>query len=776
MAEKIPVMPNGPISGREVEESKNNISPERLSGYFVGQDGKVLSRENGEERNSQEHETSKGQEFLDKIAESDFNWEGFLEYVHKIGASDYFEFLGTIREHPNRHLLSQEAVSAILDKGFAVLESYNSGQEGDLSIYLSEIESALQFHGDFKRERPDQESLTDKTLKAFIGIYQKHQKIADEFWQILSQNGQTIRPDIFVKGMAEMLWRDDVSEYFKTTSLHATNYLYAFFGDNFNDAISKGLDFENPENYFRTATFLEFVRKLHSLSQELSFSERSTGKIEKVIRGAAEKNRGSYLLSLRAKDIVGEIEEYGFAEGFRGSFPARISRNNYALRIDGKMYISEDDSYEEISRLVEEYRDLTKKELSHQEGRGFFIFPARPEESGDRGIDGQAKEILSRIRGLFRPVTAEDLTVKRADKTEAQKEVDKQNLFDYQYLSSPQITKFIEKDLGVRISELSLKEQFYFLQFIKSKSGEDVGIIKDFARKFGTPGLRTFLLLDYGQEIGNQLVELGTRNEKEAKKIFETYARLIDSAETTRINLQKEKESEKPDSQDKMMNNLSGEVYEAILRRSKDLLIAASMIAGQDIEGFSLDDVAASIRSIDVFLSILNGLTRGEDYRFFKEKSQSENHFNFEVWDERYTPDLKYKLKIFIRPEAEKDAQARINFELDFDTENPDEGLQRAFRQKTDYKVKKKTVEQSVLRVAIDREEIGGEEKISLDVGRSARTSAEFDRTGDKLGNILALVSQAGHHTFESFSREYASQESFKKIAQIFRSYIENKV
>jgi len=432
--------------------------------------------------------------------------------------------------------------------------------------------------------------------------------------------------------------------------------------------------------------------------------------------------------------------------------PFQISRGRYAIEENGDILIAEPGRSDEIWQAVKEIE-------RHQDRLAFF--------KSEKG-----RELVAFIEGCCRPLELNDLVLRRVDRASSNKQEDLRDLSDFKFLCSTPAAMEIESEFGLPLSSLSLREQFYFLRFVKTKSFEEIESIKRFSRKFGISGLRTFLSLDYGQDIGDQIINLGEKNELEARNIFEAYGGLINSAGVMWNKISNSRMVREADLSKEIKNDLPGEIYEAILRRSKDLLVAAHTISSQESKDFSLKDVAIVIRSLEVFFSILS---REEDYRFIEESSQSENHFNFEIWDERYNPDMKYKLRIFIRPGVERNAQARVNFELDFNTTSPHEEFRRAFEQKTNYKTKKKTVEESVLRIAIDREEINGEEKVSLDFGRSARSSAEFDRTGDKLGNLLALVDGAGHHTFESFPKEYASKENFKTITEIFRKYMKGR-
>jgi hypothetical protein len=167
-------------------------------------------------------------------------------------------------------------------------------------------------------------------------------------------------------------------------------------------------------------------------------------------------------------------------------------------------------------------------------------------------------------------------------------------------------------------------------------------------------------------------------------------------------------------------------------------------------------------------LKILNDLSQGENFSF-KELNRTEQNFKYEITDKK--TGYKYGLKIFLRSRAEKNAQARVNIELSFDTDNANEKFQRAFLNRIESHTQGKVMNGSVLRIGIDREERNGGQ-VSLDIGRSAHQDEALTRTGDILGNLLAVASTEGNHTTESFDPRFAEEENFAQIVKLFENYL----
>ena len=133
-----------------------------------------------------------------------------------------------------------------------------------------------------------------------------------------------------------------------------------------------------------------------------------------------------------------------------------------------------------------------------------------------------------------------------------------------------------------------------------------------------------------------------------------------------------------------------GSMYEALLRRSKDLLVSAHTLEVQKAEtDLTIEDLKHALHGLRTFLEIMRDLETRELHKF-EVVDQTDQLYKFAATNKENG--AEYGLKVFVRPEEEKRGQARINFELNFDTKNPNEELKKAFSQETDFKEKKKTL------------------------------------------------------------------------------------
>jgi len=202
-------------------------------------------------------------------------------------------------------------------------------------------------------------------------------------------------------------------------------------------------------------------------------------------------------------------------------------------------------------------------------------------------------------------------------------------------------------------------------------------------------------------------------------------------------------------------------IREAFLQRTRDLLFAA---------GDNVQTVRRAMTGLQRFLDIVGDLdVKKGVYVFAPEPSTDSELHKLRVFN--IGTDTEYVLRILVRPEAEEGAQARINFELDFRTPNPEDWLEEAFRQTNEYpqatEARKRNKEESVLRIGLDLDEHG----LSLDFGRAAYSGERLRRTGDLLGNLL--TEKGSHHTPEVFPAELNDPVRFRDMATSFRDYLD---
>ncbi len=429
-----------------------------------------------------------------------------------------------------------------------------------------------------------------------------------------------------------------------------------------------------------------------------------------------------------------------FLENFGNSVrKIDFDKNHFALVLDDSLKLIEKNKFNEYKDRMKRL-GVPKRDIKNINETLFF-------SKNSKEIDNELS-----MSGVLNPAN--------------KKEIDLfEKLFSNKALRAP-----IEKDLGISFSQTNLIELFNFFSYIKNKTNEEAGQLRSFLNKYGGSGLRTFLSMEQGgQEMGGKILDLGAKlRQEESEKIFEGYSKLIDTAEKIKELLSKSIEGSDLDIPSK--EKLPYELYEALMIRAKDILVGANSIAMEDITKLNIEDVLNAIEGVTTMLDILADMPEQKNYDFTL-INKTANGLKLRVDDK--TKGYEYELKTFVRPRKERNAQARINFELNFDTVVPNENLKKAFFNSTKSHKQNNLMEGSNLRIGIDREdhEEAGRAHVSLDMGRAYREDDELSRTGDVLGNFFEEAVDS-HHTTETFSPEFGEEETFASIAEMFRLYL----
>lgn len=407
-------------------------------------------------------------------------------------------FWEILADNPKRHFLSQRVVEAVLERGMRFIEE-NDSNFPDIVM----MATAFQLHGVFRRQKPEDESIADKAFRAMIRLFEKYPKAGHELENLFDQN-YTVRPDIFIEEVADVMWRPEKSQTLKQDLLFSLQYLNAFSNGAYNEAILNNLNFIDSGKYFKTGTFLEFIRQLQEMSRETNFSESGAEELVLVIKNAIDRKEGSYLLNVRAQQIY-ESFLSGVYERQIDIMPFELSNGVYGFHDGITLCISDSGDYKKLSHLKAELEDLENA----------------PYPTARVRMSAVRTEIL----GLMHPVTSNDVKHVRITQSE-------EDLYDYSYLLRKPVREIIESEFGFSIPDLSLAEQFQFLNFIKTKEAKEIPSIQDFTKKFGKKGFKTFLSLEHGQDLGNDIIKLGEKLPKEAaEKLFSKYSELVDLAE-----------------------------------------------------------------------------------------------------------------------------------------------------------------------------------------------------------------------------------------------------
>lgn len=331
---------------------------------------------------------------------------------------------------------------------------------------------------------------------------------------------------------------------------------------------------------------------------------------------------------------------------------------------------------------------------------------------------------------------------------------------------------------GINISDFNYREKVSLTNYYLSKSRESHEAVINFSKKFGHDGLKVFLSCEYGLELGDKIIDLSEKIDKKlAQELFFAYTNLATKSQNYSYLFDQFIATKNLPTE--LIQKLPNEISEGIMRRAKDLLFV--ILKSENIKNLTsgVEKIVSSFKALSLLGDILPKLEEEKQTNYSikpnLEQTGSDNNYFFDIKDEK--EQVSYKLKIFVRPQEDDEGQARINFELIFDTDQPDLELQEQFKQEIIYwpddKKRRKIKRSSLLRVGLDLETRGLKPGVSLDLGRAKRESQDLIRTGDILGNLLAQYEdEGGHHNTVSFSEELAKPETFADLSIQFRDYL----
>ena len=521
-------------------------------------------------------------------------------------------------------------------------------------------------------------------------------------------------------------------------------------------------------NFSEKIKILYFLQHFYAVGifYNNSYSKRKIEGFFSEIMETEKKDMGNYYIFLHLDKLVKGTESSSYTQ----ISPNRFVTEKFVYDEEGfhrtkdnifdwgskhgsdKLFISNEKDFEKIKETIERMETIKNKKKTED-----FLLR-------DSIKKNELFECISECDSYFTVPLDESYF-----RPYVKKEEKKDNFFDHKFFQYKSIRDEFKNKAGFTLEETSLPEQYNFFEYTKEITNKEAGHFFQFLNSYGKDAFRTFLSIEQGgKEMGDKIIELSTLlNEDATKIIFEGYSNILNEADKLKNRMSALEEA--PGVNQELVKKIPLQIHDALLLRTKDILLGAHLLAkNNELNGLRIVNVREAMDGISLMLRILNDI--GQENNFsFQEKNRTEQNFKYEITNKENQK--KYGLKIFLRPKAEKNAQARVNIELSFDTDNPDERLKKAFYNKVESHTQNKITEGSVLRIAIDREERNGGQ-VSLDIGRSLHSDTELSRTGDTLGNLLAIASKEGHHTTESFDPRFAEEETFSQIVKLFENYL----
>ena len=280
------------------------------------------------------------------------------------------------------------------------------------------------------------------------------------------------------------------------------------------------------------------------------------------------------------------------------------------------------------------------------------------------------------VEEYFRPLQPSDLQFTDTP-------ISTEDVADFKFLQQKGFRGMIEQSLGISLKELTLSEQFYFLNYCKTIKNKESEELISFCQKYDTRGLRTFLSMEQEDEedkvMGDKILELGKVLPKEvAENLFLKYSEIIDGVDKITEFIEKKFTREI-----KTNTEFIRKIESTLLARAKQLLekIYQDLYSRKDVEMLSLMQELDRINAdtITTFAIFKQAIRSGEKLPiesiegsiFSKKeatlisKAQQEEMLDLYKKNYSYHPDREFISKVtdyFKTAFVPKDNQSRNNF------------------------------------------------------------------------------------------------------------------
>ena len=260
---------------------------------------------------------------------------------------------------------------------------------------------------------------------------------------------------------------------------------------------------------------------------------------------------------------------------------------------------------------------VASREIQIEDRRRFSIVPINEEYLGVAGETGEVRYFIKKEAGKEEYRKADYIRLgdvplikvagnQSKEKLQRTKEAQR----DYLMFLDPYLFDEIERDYGFPIRELTMREQLWFMASLREYNKEDEEKVMNITRKFGIDGARSFLSVEYGNEVRQAIVDLAEKLPEDIiREIFSEYGKVVTVAQKEAANLVGtffEEGKEEPVDQIKLEREL--------LSRSHAVLLKFAQLAnGENIDFRKIkEEIINTSADTILFASIFKAAFKGK--------------------------------------------------------------------------------------------------------------------------------------------------------------------
>lgn len=365
-----------------------------------------------------------------------------------------------------------------------------------------------------------------ETLLALIPDHPKHVYVLNRY--LGTGNGfESVPPDVFVHSLYAIKEHPDAWSLWAENLASTMTYRFRHDSD-FSDYITNSIENLESLPVYQSFEMVDIVNNILLGSKGNSYADENIAYIQDTLQKFAKNPNNPFLKRMYVEQVIHADHEYLIPD----EGPIKIAKDAYGY---DEEFGTDDSKFLNEGNLLEgKRRNLlivdSSEKIVELKSRLQVIEKIHPTDA--QGVIEQLEQennTMKFFRENAHSLDISDIALLFNYNESEQKELVTSYRFLMKKWNREQISKMIHFD----ITQLTLKEQFYFTRFFANKTEQSVQLISNFVQKYQHSGLKTFLSLGHGgDDMGQKILDIGERLPLEtASKIFKKYAEIIDSVE-----------------------------------------------------------------------------------------------------------------------------------------------------------------------------------------------------------------------------------------------------
>lgn len=398
-------------------------------------------------------------------------------------------------------------------------------------------------------------------------LWEKYPRATQEISGLLDQNAQIVNTDVWLTSLSDIVTAPNLPAQAKHRAHEGLSYQISC--NNLLPAISKrirALENNSAAEAMTTLTLLEAAAKY---GNQFSFSAQSSHELQALIGDYAHTDTPALLRRKAASLLTRETTNLQATEHSTATIPDRRFINAVILPIS-RDHLGVYSSTGRLHGLLPKHHANTY--LPHE-----IIQPS-------------SLQIL-------------DTTRAQSEQEQTRRETAQH---DYAMFLDYPVLKIIEADYGFPVTELTTREQLWFVASLRQYRKKEEATVQAFTKKFGLDGARAFLATEFGDTFRATILHIAEQlPEATARNVFRQFGDIVTLAQTTAEELGKQFFAHDTQYDASAVRN-------ELLSRAKELLIVAQHTDPKNIA----EKLARFQGDIVLFASMFKVTQKGRPLRF----------------------------------------------------------------------------------------------------------------------------------------------------------------